>query len=464
MNKFLVILFSISFSGSISFLLFILLDKILSLRYNNWQINVLRILLLSFLIPDLFIPYYYFSTNAYSYLIFGDEINKWITYNNNLEIILNGQLYIISCIIFLIWLFGFIFIIFKTTIKCHKSLKLILKNSELINDAPTNNLKKVLKKELQLKKNIPLYYTNSSSITSACIFGIIHPIILIPKTEIEISTKEFELILRHELSHYKRKDYLFNYIMVLFLATHWFNPLIWSFIEKLNDFTEFACDRLVLKFLSKEEFYLYANLLLKLSNNNKLHFYNAIYLISANEKFMQRRLHNIMKPYKKHRIISSLLILSLSILTPITTYAASKQISTSYNTILMQFPETIQVSSTVSEQIDNINVIKDTKFFLLEPRGISAISDTLKPDYSTQSESVFLNAGRTIDVSVMNRYANGDFQIEILLNGHVMVSKKSTDKTNAFLTYKTKQSGNFAIRIRNLSNNTIKINGTIEIN
>ena len=80
MNKFLIILFSISISGSILFLLFILLDKILPSHYVHWQLSALKSLLLLFLIPEFLIPYYYFSIHSYSFSLSKFEINNYIFY------------------------------------------------------------------------------------------------------------------------------------------------------------------------------------------------------------------------------------------------------------------------------------------------------------------------------------------------------------------------------------------------
>lgn len=459
MNKFLIILFSISISGSILFLLFILLDKILPSHYVHWQLSALKSLLLLFLIPEFLIPYYYFSIHSYSFSLSKFEINNWIVSEQNIEKIINKQLYLLSCIIFLIWFLGFIFMLFISLIKSKKTFSLLIQTSKKIDITSINSLHLI--QELKIKKNISMDYTHSPSITFPCILGVLHPVILLPQTTTKLSEKELELILMHELSHYKRKDCFFNYSIMIFLATHWFNPLIWKFRNKFHDFVEFSCDSFILKFLSQEEREIYSGLLLKLMNNpnNKFPLYNVTNLISRNEQFMKRRIFNIMKSYKKHNIISGFLILSLTLLTPITTYAASEQLSNIYNNILTEHPEPFPSFIPKEEHI-----VPESSTFSLEEKGIPPISDTLSPNYVIQSNSSFLKTGRTIDISVMNKYANGNFQIEIVLNSHTIVFKKSTDKTTAFLNYTTKQSGDYVIKIRNLSNNTIKINGTIEIN
>lgn len=79
------------------------------------------------------------------------------------------------------------------------------------------------------------------------------------------------------------------------------------------------------------------------------------------------------------------------------------------------------------------------------------------------SNNISLKSGTTIEVNVSNTKSNGNFEIAIVLNGHTMVSKKSTDKKTSSLTYITKSSGDFSVKITNLSKETIKVSGTVAI-
>mgnify|MGYP004478085601 CR=1 FL=1 len=57
----------------------------------------------------------------------------------------------------------------------------------------------------------------------------------------------------HELSHYKRKDLILNYILLFITTIHWFNPFIWLFFKKIRQDMELATDEIVLEKLESNE-------------------------------------------------------------------------------------------------------------------------------------------------------------------------------------------------------------------
>ena len=61
----------------------------------------------------------------------------------------------------------------------------------------------------------------------------------------------------HELSHYKRKDILSNWLAVAAQIVHWFNPLIWYSFARMREDCELACDADTLSSLMPEEYLSY---------------------------------------------------------------------------------------------------------------------------------------------------------------------------------------------------------------
>ena len=72
-------------------------------------------------------------------------------------------------------------------------------------------------------KNIVKIY-RSDAIESPFLFGVIFPRIYIPNN---ISNEELPYVIRHELTHRKRKDYLIKPIGFVLLSIYWFNPCVW---------------------------------------------------------------------------------------------------------------------------------------------------------------------------------------------------------------------------------------------
>ncbi len=84
-------------------------------------------------------------------------------------------------------------------------------------------------------------------IISPLTYGVIKPVILLPKgMETEYSDR-LEYILAHELAHIKRFDMIRKLFMAAALCVHWFNPAVWIMYLLFNRDIELVCDETVLK-------------------------------------------------------------------------------------------------------------------------------------------------------------------------------------------------------------------------
>lgn len=106
-----------------------------------------------------------------------------------------------------------------------------------------------IRSELGVKRNIRLAILDG--IGSPMMIGIISPLILLPN--ITFSEEDLSMILRHELIHWKRRDMLYKFILLLSNAAHWFNPLVWIMVRKADQDIEISCDDAVLK--GKDDFF-----------------------------------------------------------------------------------------------------------------------------------------------------------------------------------------------------------------
>lgn len=68
--------------------------------------------------------------------------------------------------------------------------------------------------------------------------------VLVPRDLWEETTPDIrEGILRHELAHYRGGDMLRSGLARLLALVHWFNPLAWFALKKMDEATEWVCDR-----------------------------------------------------------------------------------------------------------------------------------------------------------------------------------------------------------------------------
>ena len=137
-----------------------------------------------------------------------------------------------------IWLIGAILFMtyyFAGYIVFRKSA---MRFSEIVEDKQTLATFSQMKQEMGTKGNIELI--RSKKVQSPMITGFVKPIFLLPY--VEYSEADLELIMKHELIHYKHKDIWNKLVMVVANAVHWFNPLVYVMRYRSNADIEMACD------------------------------------------------------------------------------------------------------------------------------------------------------------------------------------------------------------------------------
>jgi beta-lactamase regulating signal transducer with metallopeptidase domain len=81
-----------------------------------------------------------------------------------------------------------------------------------------------------------------SGIASPATFGWIRPTILLPDVCLKQDRSELEDILRHELHHVRRWDFVWNGLAIVCRAFLFFHPAAWYAVRKMQFDRELACD------------------------------------------------------------------------------------------------------------------------------------------------------------------------------------------------------------------------------
>lgn len=97
----------------------------------------------------------------------------------------------------------------------------------------------------------PISVRQSDRISSPLTYGIIKPVLLVPKTTDWKDVKQLEYIFLHEYVHIRRLDTVIKLISILALCVHWFNPLVWIMYILYNRDIELACDEKVVRLLGE---------------------------------------------------------------------------------------------------------------------------------------------------------------------------------------------------------------------
>lgn len=112
--------------------------------------------------------------------------------------------------------------------------------------------------ELHIRRWVGIYV--SPLVASPALIGIFSPFIVLPKGDLR--PEESALILRHELTHLKRKDIWYKWLFQLAACVHWFNPFVYWFGRQLDRDCELSCDESVVGALTAEQRRNYGNILL----------------------------------------------------------------------------------------------------------------------------------------------------------------------------------------------------------
>lgn len=468
MNKFLIVLFAISISGSILFLFFLLLDKIYCKFKIVFQNETIKLVLLIFVLLAIGIPIFYLiNISPVTLNVRGEDIRSWTSFINLGEHVFTQRIYIVSILIFSIWLIGFILVSTKTVIR---NINFITQMHILAKEEKDLNLQEVKHKiatELHIKKDIKIFRSNL--IISPCISGILVPRIYLPMND--FTDIEINLLLKHEMYHYKRRDILYNILITILYGIYWFNPIIRIFIKKLYDFCELSCDQYVLNNASKKFRTIYAELLIHLSEEaiNKKK-YGLTTFISQDEVFMKRRIYNIMRVNGKiNKFILLAEIIFVINLCPITIYASAIGTTQFYNHMLSYASLNSSEEKLNQNQVNYwekqnyVNSLNLKDSIYIDTKGTNPVDMKILKGGTGKSSSFKVAKGGTIKVFISTEKSTDKFRAVIKL-GKEEIASGTSDSGDVNYTYNVETSDYYTVSIINLSSNSIHVSGSIIVN
>lgn len=101
---------------------------------------------------------------------------------------------------------------------------------------------------------MPAYCRQADNSSGPYITGFFSPRILLPHDFYSrFDAIQQQLVLQHELTHWRRGDLHFNYLALLLVSLCWFNPLVWLAYRQYRTAQELACDALVTEHVGKAE-------------------------------------------------------------------------------------------------------------------------------------------------------------------------------------------------------------------
>lgn len=115
-------------------------------------------------------------------------------------------------------------------------------------------------------------YRLAKDSTGPYIAGLITPRILLPHDFFQrYDVTQQQLVLQHELTHWRRGDLHLNYLALLLTALCWFNPICWLAYRYYRQAQELSCDALVISNSSTAERIAYGRALLSSTQQPSIH-------------------------------------------------------------------------------------------------------------------------------------------------------------------------------------------------
>lgn len=110
----------------------------------------------------------------------------------------------------------------------------------------------------------PLAVRSSDLISSPLTYGILHPVILLPKKLDRNDQVVLKYVLTHEYVHIRRFDAITKILFAAVLCIHWFNPFVWVMYVLANRDMELSCDAWVIRMMGAKNRSSYALMLIKM--------------------------------------------------------------------------------------------------------------------------------------------------------------------------------------------------------
>jgi TonB family protein len=137
------------------------------------------------------------------------------------------------------WIAG-AFIGLATIIAGLARLSWIRSRSRRLNEGMWPELAREIAAETGIRRPVTLLQSDRPSLLFT--WGVLRPIVVLPRDAENWSVERARMVLCHELAHVRRADWVALLAAELLRAAYWFNPLAWVVSRRLRDESEHACD------------------------------------------------------------------------------------------------------------------------------------------------------------------------------------------------------------------------------
>lgn len=319
MKLLILLLLTMSLSGSVAFLLYLLISVLADRQINAaFRYVTLKLCLAFFLIPFPLLKYALVRTFtpidlAVPFPEFLDLSDAFIQTKNGFSL---RDFPDFHKVLLGIWVSAMVLLIIK---QLYVYLKFNYRVTRYLEkDESKEKMLLSFQKQLKVHSHVGLYRCEAA--VSPFTYGAIHPKILLTGV---ISNDSSDLILQHELQHIRSHDFLYRVLAMLAVLLHCFNPLIFLFFRKLTEAQELNCDEKMVKNLSPEDRKRYGHLLINMTACDNDFPVPAVFFSKNTVSFLKKRILQIKDFPPKKTWVMRLLFFLLCVVSSIPVCAYS---------------------------------------------------------------------------------------------------------------------------------------------
>lgn len=321
-EKLLNLLISLSISGSILFVVWIIGRVFLKKKVSSRsQYYLLLIVLLRFVLP--FSPnqsligmiFSSIENSPFYEMLYGSALKRNptifigdnVVFNNNITMGSKEQPF--APYILYIWLaVAFCLLIQKIT-KYQSFTNYIKSDWTPVDNPEILNMLSEICEDKNITTPVDMYTT--PLVSSPLLLGFTKKYIVLPHDN--LTKEQLHSVLSHEITHYKSMDLYYKWFMQVIICIHWFNPLVYFIGKVMNQECEYACDEATTRHFTKEEYYDYGVTLIEMTKH--LGTYNekvGSVMLYENTSEIKNRLESILLAQKRKRPRRSLTFVSIT--------------------------------------------------------------------------------------------------------------------------------------------------------
>ena len=233
-----------------------------------------------------------------------------------------------------------------------------------------------LKRRVRMSVKMEEKVYECDDIADPFILGILRPRIYLPSTLVENAR---EYVLKHEITHLIRRDYLWKPLAFFIATIYWFQPLCWiAYVLFCRDI-EYACDEKAISGESRDWKINYCETLMHCSVHEKIF---SSCPVAFSENGVKDRIRHVVK-YKKPALWSVLILIVISIVAVICFVTNPKK-----NASGLEQSEALQQNEIeISKVLTDKGADEKYQEYLRMHQAGKALSDALHGDTSDRDAS-----------------------------------------------------------------------------